>query len=91
MCVYVCCCRLALVEYESPDRVRQVVEQHTFPEDNRSYIVCGGRKVALTKYKNRLNLAERHWRKQPPPAEGTSFDVVVTDALLQTRQVLTAP
>ena len=64
------CHRLALVEYESPDRVRQVVEQHTFPEDNRSYIVCGGRKVALTKYKNRLNLAERHWRKQPPPVEG---------------------
>ena len=61
---------LALVEYESADRVQQVVEQHTFAEDRRSYIVCGGRKVALSKYKNRLNLAERTWRRQPPVAGG---------------------
>ena len=58
--------RLALVEFESADRVKQIVDEHKFSEDNRSYIVFDGKKLPLSKYKSRLHSAEKTWRKLAP-------------------------
>ena len=52
-----------MVEYSSTDKVHKVLEEHKFSEDGRSYIVVDGQQVTMSKYKQRLNQAERAMRK----------------------------